>query len=69
MAEAEHQTGCHDYSKSSKIWEGQELKQALNDLFFVPAFVRQLTVSSNCSTYSSCIVNIQRHLYYVLFKT
>ncbi|CAB4000410.1 Fanconi anemia group J, partial [Paramuricea clavata] len=44
VAKAENQTGCRDYSKSSKIWEGQELKQALNDdLCFVPAFVRQLT--------------------------
>ena len=44
LAKAEYHSGCHDFSKSSKIWEGQDLKQALNNLGFGPGAVRQLTV-------------------------
>jgi hypothetical protein len=44
MAKAEYHSGCHDFSTGSKIWEGQDLKQALNSLAFSPAAVRQLTV-------------------------
>ncbi|XP_028400578.1 Fanconi anemia group J protein homolog isoform X2 [Dendronephthya gigantea] len=39
---SEHQTAFNDATKRSKIWEGEDLKQALENLGFTPATVRAL---------------------------